>query len=165
MQFFFSTGTKQHPSRYYFVIRQKPHPRFICQNDDLYYTAHISLEKVKKKKRFNKQNISYRLTRDIFLFLGWFSCWMFSIRPTWLKISSTTLIKYKWFWFSMILNIFVVTLQALTGFSVEVETLDGRLLNIPINDIVQWVNHFLSLTYIGEITDKSACLKLLIKTL
>lgn len=27
--------------------------------------------------------------------------------------------------------------QALTGFSVEVETLDGRLLNIPINDIVQ----------------------------
>lgn len=27
--------------------------------------------------------------------------------------------------------------QALTGFSVDVETLDGRLLNIPINDIVQ----------------------------
>lgn len=28
------------------------------------------------------------------------------------------------------------TSQALTGFSVEVETLDGRLLNIPVNDIV-----------------------------
>lgn len=27
--------------------------------------------------------------------------------------------------------------QALTGFSVDVETMDGRLLTIPINDIVQ----------------------------
>ncbi|RXN13162.1 dnaJ -like protein [Labeo rohita] len=64
-------GPNNIPADIVFVIRQKHHPRFVRQNDDLYYTAHISLEK------------------------------------------------------------------ALTGFSVEVETLDGRLLNIPINDIVQ----------------------------
>ncbi|XP_050976988.1 dnaJ homolog subfamily B member 13 [Labeo rohita] len=63
-------GPNNIPADIVFVIRQKHHPRFVRQNDDLYYTAHISLEK------------------------------------------------------------------ALTGFSVEVETLDGRLLNIPINDIV-----------------------------
>lgn len=27
--------------------------------------------------------------------------------------------------------------QALTGFSVEVETLDGRIINVPINETVQ----------------------------
>ncbi|XP_016125008.1 dnaJ homolog subfamily B member 13 [Sinocyclocheilus grahami] len=63
-------GPNNIPADIVFVIRQKHHSRFVRQNDDLYYTAHISLEK------------------------------------------------------------------ALTGFSVEVETLDGRLLNIPINDIV-----------------------------
>ncbi|XP_056593105.1 dnaJ homolog subfamily B member 13 [Triplophysa dalaica] len=63
-------GPNNIPADIVFVIRQKHHPRFVRQNDDLYYTAHISLEK------------------------------------------------------------------ALTGFAVEVETLDGRLLNIPINDIV-----------------------------
>ncbi|KAF4108360.1 dnaJ homolog subfamily B member 13 [Onychostoma macrolepis] len=63
-------GPNNIPADIVFVIRQKPQPCFVRQNDDLYYTAHISLEK------------------------------------------------------------------ALTGFSVEVETLDGRLLNIPINDIV-----------------------------
>ncbi|XP_067289239.1 dnaJ homolog subfamily B member 13 isoform X2 [Pseudorasbora parva] len=63
-------GPNNIPADIVFIIRQKHHPRFVRQNDDLYYTANISLEK------------------------------------------------------------------ALTGFSVEVETLDGRLLNIPINDIV-----------------------------
>ncbi|XP_018955698.1 dnaJ homolog subfamily B member 13 [Cyprinus carpio] len=63
-------GPNNIPADIVFVIRQKHHPRFVRQNDNLYYMAHISLEK------------------------------------------------------------------ALTGFSVEVETLDGRLLNIPINDIV-----------------------------
>ncbi|XP_016412106.1 dnaJ homolog subfamily B member 13-like [Sinocyclocheilus rhinocerous] len=63
-------GPNSIPADIVFVIRQRHHPRFDCQNDNLYYTAHISLEK------------------------------------------------------------------ALIGFSVEVETLDGRLLNIPINDIV-----------------------------
>ncbi|NP_001017606.1 dnaJ homolog subfamily B member 13 [Danio rerio] len=63
-------GPNNIPADIVFVIRQKNHPRFVRQNDDLFYTEHISLEK------------------------------------------------------------------ALTGFSVEVETLDGRLLNIPINDIV-----------------------------
>ncbi|XP_057177749.1 dnaJ homolog subfamily B member 13 isoform X4 [Triplophysa rosa] len=63
-------GPNNIPADIVFVIRQKHHPRFVRQNDDLYYTAHISLEK------------------------------------------------------------------ALTGFSVEVETLDSRLLNIPINDTV-----------------------------
>ncbi|XP_031428146.1 dnaJ homolog subfamily B member 13 isoform X2 [Clupea harengus] len=53
-----------------FIVRQKSHPRFTRQDDDLIYTSHISLEK------------------------------------------------------------------ALTGFSVAVETLDSRLLSIPINDIV-----------------------------
>ncbi|KAI4892661.1 hypothetical protein NFI96_022790 [Prochilodus magdalenae] len=63
-------GPNNIPADIVFIVRQKPHPRFTCRNDDLIYTAHISLE------------------------------------------------------------------MALTGFSVEVETLDGRLLNIPINDIV-----------------------------
>ncbi|XP_055063959.2 dnaJ homolog subfamily B member 13 [Misgurnus anguillicaudatus] len=63
-------GPNNIPADIVFVIRQKRHPHFVRQNDDLYYTEHISLEK------------------------------------------------------------------ALTGFSVEVETLDGRLLNIPVNDIV-----------------------------
>ncbi|XP_043085253.1 dnaJ homolog subfamily B member 13 isoform X2 [Puntigrus tetrazona] len=63
-------GPNNIPADIVFVIRQKQHPRFVRQNDDLYYTVNVSLEK------------------------------------------------------------------ALTGFSVEVETLDGRLLNIPINDIV-----------------------------
>ncbi|XP_067255242.1 dnaJ homolog subfamily B member 13 [Chanodichthys erythropterus] len=63
-------GPNNIPADIVFIIRQKHHPRFVRQNDDLYFTANISLEK------------------------------------------------------------------ALTGFSVEVETLDGRLLNIPINDIV-----------------------------
>ncbi|XP_051541975.1 dnaJ homolog subfamily B member 13 [Myxocyprinus asiaticus] len=63
-------GPNNIPADIVFVIRQKQHPRFVRQNDDLYYTAQISLEK------------------------------------------------------------------ALTGFSIEVETLDGRLLNIPINNIV-----------------------------
>ncbi|XP_053500893.1 dnaJ homolog subfamily B member 13 isoform X2 [Ictalurus furcatus] len=58
------------PADIIFIVRQKPHPMFSRQNNDLIYTENISLEK------------------------------------------------------------------ALTGFSVEVETLDGRLLNIPVNDIV-----------------------------
>uniref|UniRef100_A0A671SBZ6 DnaJ heat shock protein family (Hsp40) member B13 n=1 Tax=Sinocyclocheilus anshuiensis TaxID=1608454 RepID=A0A671SBZ6_9TELE len=62
-------GPNSIPADIVFVIRQRHHPRFDRQNDNLYYTAQISLEK------------------------------------------------------------------ALIGFSVEVETLDGRLLNIPINDI------------------------------
>ncbi|XP_076842666.1 dnaJ homolog subfamily B member 13 [Brachyhypopomus gauderio] len=63
-------GPNNIPADIIFIVRHKPHPRFTRQNNNLIYTAHISLE------------------------------------------------------------------QALTGFSVEVETLDGRLLNIPINDIV-----------------------------
>ncbi|KAK2823195.1 hypothetical protein Q7C36_019795 [Tachysurus vachellii] len=63
-------GPNSIPADIIFIIRQKPHPLFVRQNDDLIYTQNISLEK------------------------------------------------------------------ALTGFSVEVETLDGRLLNIPVNEIV-----------------------------
>ncbi|XP_076130038.1 dnaJ homolog subfamily B member 13 isoform X1 [Alosa pseudoharengus] len=63
-------GPNNIPADIVFIVRQKSHPRFTRQNDDLIYTAHISLEK------------------------------------------------------------------ALTGFSVDVETLDSRLLSIPINDIV-----------------------------
>ncbi len=49
-------GPNNIPADIVFVIRQKPHPRFVRQNDELYYTAHISLEKVKKKKNvFNMQ--------------------------------------------------------------------------------------------------------------
>uniref|UniRef100_A0A672N8Q2 DnaJ heat shock protein family (Hsp40) member B13 n=1 Tax=Sinocyclocheilus grahami TaxID=75366 RepID=A0A672N8Q2_SINGR len=62
-------GPNSIPAGIVFVIRQRHHPRFDRQNDNLDYTAQISLEK------------------------------------------------------------------ALIGFSVEVETLDSRLLNIPINDI------------------------------
>ncbi len=43
-------GPNNIPADIVFVIRQKPHPRFVRQNDELYYTAHISLEKVKKKR-------------------------------------------------------------------------------------------------------------------
>lgn len=47
--FFFSPqGPNNIPADIVFVIRQKPHPHFVRQNDDLYYSAHISLEKVKK---------------------------------------------------------------------------------------------------------------------
>ncbi|XP_062393310.1 dnaJ homolog subfamily B member 13 [Sardina pilchardus] len=63
-------GPNNIPADIVFIVRQKSHPRFARQNDDLIYTGHISLEK------------------------------------------------------------------ALTGFSVDVETLDSRLLSIPINDIV-----------------------------
>ncbi|XP_066506697.1 dnaJ homolog subfamily B member 13 [Hoplias malabaricus] len=63
-------GPNNVPADIVFIVRQKPHPRFVCRKNYLIYTAHISLE------------------------------------------------------------------MALTGFSVEVETLDGRLLNIPVNDIV-----------------------------
>ncbi|XP_026995358.1 dnaJ homolog subfamily B member 13 isoform X2 [Tachysurus fulvidraco] len=63
-------GPNSIPADIIFIIRQKPHPLFVRQNDDLIYTENISLEK------------------------------------------------------------------ALTGFSVDVETLDGRLLNIPVNEIV-----------------------------
>ncbi|KAL2095376.1 hypothetical protein ACEWY4_010095 [Coilia grayii] len=64
-------GPNNIPADIVFIVRQKSHPRFTRQNDNLIYTAHISLEK------------------------------------------------------------------ALTGFFVEVETLDSRFLSIPINDIVQ----------------------------
>ncbi|XP_026799653.3 dnaJ homolog subfamily B member 13 isoform X2 [Pangasianodon hypophthalmus] len=63
-------GPNNIPADIIFIVRQKPHPLFARQNDDLVYTESISLEK------------------------------------------------------------------ALTGFSVEVETLDGRLVNIPVNEIV-----------------------------
>ncbi|XP_017563234.2 dnaJ homolog subfamily B member 13 [Pygocentrus nattereri] len=63
-------GPNSIPADIVFVVRQKPHPRFTCRNNDLIYTAQISLE------------------------------------------------------------------MALTGFSLEVETLDGRLLNVPVNDTV-----------------------------
>ncbi|XP_030648156.1 dnaJ homolog subfamily B member 13 [Chanos chanos] len=63
-------GPNSIPADIVFIIREKSHPRFTRQNNNLIYTATISLEK------------------------------------------------------------------ALTGFSVEIETLDGRLLSIPVNDIV-----------------------------
>ncbi|XP_026859314.1 dnaJ homolog subfamily B member 13 [Electrophorus electricus] len=63
-------GPNNIPADIIFTVRHKPHPWFTRQNNNLVYTANISLE------------------------------------------------------------------QALTGFSVEVVTLDGRLLNIPVNDIV-----------------------------
>ncbi|XP_060754022.1 dnaJ homolog subfamily B member 13-like [Neoarius graeffei] len=58
------------PADIIFIVRQKPHPLFVRQNNNLIYTENISLK------------------------------------------------------------------EALTGFSVDVETLDGKLLNIPVNDIV-----------------------------
>ncbi|XP_018547448.1 dnaJ homolog subfamily B member 13 [Lates calcarifer] len=63
-------GPNSIPADIVFIVRQKSHPLFVRQQNDLIYKAHISLE------------------------------------------------------------------MALTGFSVDVETLDGRLLNIPVNDIV-----------------------------
>uniref|UniRef100_A0AAY5K4U5 J domain-containing protein n=1 Tax=Esox lucius TaxID=8010 RepID=A0AAY5K4U5_ESOLU len=63
-------GPNSIPADVVFIVRQKSHPRFIRQHNDLIYTAQISLVK------------------------------------------------------------------ALTGFAVDIETLDGRLLNIPVNDIV-----------------------------
>ncbi|KAM9846389.1 dnaJ homolog subfamily B member 13 [Aulostomus maculatus] len=63
-------GPNNIPADIVFVVRQKTHPLFVRQNNDLIYKVQISLG------------------------------------------------------------------QALTGFSVGVETLDGRLLNIPINEIV-----------------------------
>ncbi|KAG7322605.1 hypothetical protein KOW79_013951 [Hemibagrus wyckioides] len=63
-------GPNSIPSDIIFIVRQKPHPLFARQNDDLIYTENITLGK------------------------------------------------------------------ALTGCSVEVETLDGKLLNIPVNEIV-----------------------------
>ncbi|XP_036381125.1 dnaJ homolog subfamily B member 13 [Megalops cyprinoides] len=63
-------GPNSIPADIVFVVREKSHPRFVRQQDDLVFTSRVDLEK------------------------------------------------------------------ALTGFSVEVETLDGRLLNIPVNDIV-----------------------------
>ncbi|KAM4620005.1 dnaJ homolog subfamily B member 13 [Polymixia lowei] len=63
-------GPNSTPADIVFIVRQKSHPWFVRQHNDLEYKARISLE------------------------------------------------------------------MALTGFSVDVETLDGRLLNIPINDIV-----------------------------
>nr|XP_043870410.1 dnaJ homolog subfamily B member 13-like [Solea senegalensis] len=64
-------GPNNIPADFVFIVRQKSHPLFERQDNDLIYKVHISLE------------------------------------------------------------------MALTGFSVNVETLDGRLLTIPINDIVQ----------------------------
>ncbi|CAL8307980.1 unnamed protein product [Gadus morhua 'NCC'] len=63
-------GPNSVPADIVFIVRQKPHPWFTRQRDNLVYKASISLE------------------------------------------------------------------MALTGFSVDVETLDGRLVNIPVNDIV-----------------------------
>ncbi|KAM9348332.1 dnaJ homolog subfamily B member 13 [Symphorus nematophorus] len=63
-------GPNSIPADIVFIVRQKSHPLFVRQLNDLIYKAQISLE------------------------------------------------------------------MALTGFSVDVETLDGRLLSIPINDIV-----------------------------
>ncbi|KAM7374151.1 hypothetical protein PAMP_006826 [Pampus punctatissimus] len=63
-------GPNSIPADIVFIVREKSHPLFVRQHNDLIYKAQISLE------------------------------------------------------------------MALTGFSVDVETLDGRLLNIPINDIV-----------------------------
>ncbi|XP_041657219.1 dnaJ homolog subfamily B member 13 [Cheilinus undulatus] len=63
-------GPNSIPADIVFIVRQKSHPLFVRQQNDLIYKAQISLE------------------------------------------------------------------MALTGFSVDVETLDGRLLTIPINDIV-----------------------------
>ncbi|XP_051257892.1 dnaJ homolog subfamily B member 13 [Dicentrarchus labrax] len=63
-------GPNSIPADIVFIVRQKSHPLFVRQHNDLIYKAQISLE------------------------------------------------------------------MALTGFSVDVETLDGRLLSIPINDIV-----------------------------
>ncbi|XP_053187726.1 dnaJ homolog subfamily B member 13 [Scomber japonicus] len=63
-------GPNSIPADIVFIVRQKSHPLFVRQHNDLMYKTQISLE------------------------------------------------------------------MALTGFSVDVETLDGRLLNIPINDIV-----------------------------
>ena len=42
------------------------------------------------------------------------------------------------------------TIKALTGCVVDVPTLDGRLISIPINDIVKWVFylHFFPIWYI-----------------
>ncbi|XP_013993062.1 dnaJ homolog subfamily B member 13 isoform X2 [Salmo salar] len=63
-------GPNSIPADIVFIVRQKSHPRFARQHNDLVFTAQISLDK------------------------------------------------------------------ALTGFAVEVKTLDDRILNIPINDIV-----------------------------
>ncbi|AWP00260.1 putative dnaJ -like subfamily B member 13 isoform 2 [Scophthalmus maximus] len=63
-------GPNSIPADIVFIVRQKSHPLFVRQHDDLIYKANVSLE------------------------------------------------------------------MALTGFSVDVPTLDGRLLNIPINEIV-----------------------------
>ncbi|XP_049448724.1 dnaJ homolog subfamily B member 13 [Epinephelus fuscoguttatus] len=63
-------GPNNIPADIVFIVRQKSHPLFVRQHNDLIYKARITLE------------------------------------------------------------------MALTGFSVDVETLDGRLLSIPINDIV-----------------------------
>ncbi|XP_008288179.1 dnaJ homolog subfamily B member 13 [Stegastes partitus] len=63
-------GPNSIPADIVFIVRQKSHPMFVRQQDDLMYKVEISLE------------------------------------------------------------------MALTGFSVDVQTLDGRLLRIPINDIV-----------------------------
>ncbi|KAL0994262.1 hypothetical protein UPYG_G00119970 [Umbra pygmaea] len=63
-------GLNSIPADIVFIVKQKSHPRFTRQHNDLVFITQISLEK------------------------------------------------------------------ALTGFAVDVETLDGRLLNIPVNDIV-----------------------------
>lgn len=77
-----------------FIVRQKPHPVFVRQLNDLIYKTNITLEMVGcEEKRWADYTYPKYCNRDFH--------------------------------------------QALTGFSVDMETLDGRLLNIPINDIVQ----------------------------
>uniref|UniRef100_A0A3Q4BLU1 J domain-containing protein n=1 Tax=Mola mola TaxID=94237 RepID=A0A3Q4BLU1_MOLML len=68
-------GPNNIPADIVFIVRQKTHPLFVRQMNDLIYKLKISLE------------------------------------------------------------------MALTGFSVDVHTLDGRLISIPINDVVQYVLH------------------------
>lgn len=77
-----------------FIVRQKTHPVFVRQLNDLIYKTNITLEMV--------------------------GC-----------------LGKKWADYTYSNNCKCDFHQALTGFSVDVETLDGRLLNIPINDIVQ----------------------------
>ncbi|XP_034461869.1 dnaJ homolog subfamily B member 13-like isoform X1 [Hippoglossus hippoglossus] len=94
-------GPNSIPADIVFIVRQKSHPLFERQDDDLIYKTQISLEMVS-----HITCVFYQLNLKI-----------------WYKKETLKQTKKH-------------LPQALTGFSVNVQTIDGRLLNIPINDIV-----------------------------
>lgn len=96
--YFLPQGPNKIPADIVFIVRQKSHPLYVRQGNDLIYKIQISLEMVSLCTR------------------GW-------------REHMEAVVGKKW-----TRQLFP---QALTGFSVDVETVDGRLLTIPINDIVQ----------------------------